>query len=249
MNIFGRGAKQPSEHIETVLGPSANVRGKLQSDGGVRIDGAFEGVVETAGNLIVGEHARVAAEITARNVTVGGVVKGNIDANGCLEILSTGVVYGDVTVDAVMIDEGGQFHGASRMRSLAHPALAAPEDDELDVDLGESAQVLDIGVADEPLEGTARPADESENGAADAVLDDDFDLEGIQMDIEPVIPDLDRPDVGDAASEAEAETEAGKASTDTTDTKNAKNTKKNTKQRKNASKATSSRSRRTRKGG
>ncbi|MDX1429158.1 MAG: cobalamin-dependent protein, partial [Rhodothermales bacterium] len=44
---FGRESRtQDKEPVETVIGPSANLRGTLRSDGGIRIDGAFEGVIE-----------------------------------------------------------------------------------------------------------------------------------------------------------------------------------------------------------
>ena len=161
MNLFGRNtAARETEQVETIIGPSANLRGTLQSDGGVRIEGVFEGIIETAGNVIIGEGAKVVADITARNVTVGGAIKGNVEASGRLEILSTGIVYGDMSVQAVMIDEGGQFHGASRMRGLDHPALAPPEDH--------------------------RPQDKHENGAVDIRLDDEaFDVKARHRDGAP----------------------------------------------------------------
>lgn len=192
MNLFGRPSrsKEP-EHIETVIGPSANLRGELRSDGGIRIEGAFEGLIETAGNLIVGEGARVMADITARNITVGGAIKGDVDATGRLEILSTGVVYGDINVQSVMIDQGGQFHGVSRMRGLDHPALAPPADHT-------SAPARDIPAAArangvETVEAKARAAPEPIREApveAQADLDTEDDLEDFDLDfeVEPIIP-------------------------------------------------------------
>jgi cytoskeletal protein CcmA (bactofilin family) len=208
MNIFGRQNRTSEpEHIETVLGPSANLRGTLRSDGGVRVDGVFEGAIETAGNVVVGEGAKVVADIMAKNVTVGGAVKGNVEATGRLEILSTGIVYGDISVQSVMIDQGGQLHGLSRMRGLDHPALAAPEGHKPQpIGRGENGAV-DIRLDEDPVDVTARPAAEdleAESGveieAADAVEaeayddgHDDFelDLDGLDldMDIEPIIPD------------------------------------------------------------
>lgn len=206
MNFFGFMNRAHTEPLETVIGASANLRGTLQSDGGVRVEGVFEGLIETAGNVVVGPAARVVADITARNVTVAGAVKGNIDATGRLEILSSGAVYGDVQVEAVMIDEGGQFHGVSRMRGLSHPALAAPIDlpsepvvvvSEVDVALDEAPveararHVPDSGAASRPrqvydMSGRADSHSKSGNGK-DGVID--FDFEGIDLDIEPVIPE------------------------------------------------------------
>jgi cytoskeletal protein CcmA (bactofilin family) len=102
--------------IENVLGPSATYHGNLKSDGNVRIDGFFDGSIETAGNVIVGETAKVLAEITASNVQVWGAVKGRIMATGRLEILPSGRVWGEINVTSLLIDEGGMFRGKSVMR-------------------------------------------------------------------------------------------------------------------------------------
>jgi cytoskeletal protein CcmA (bactofilin family) len=93
----------------------------------VRIDGLYEGSVETAGNVIIGEGAKVVADITAENVSVSGAVKGSITARGRLEILSTGRVWADIAVTSFLIDEGGFFRGKSIMSSGPEPSLEAPQ--------------------------------------------------------------------------------------------------------------------------
>jgi cytoskeletal protein CcmA (bactofilin family) len=198
MNLFGRVSRsREPEHIETIIGPSADLRGSLRSDGGVRIDGAFEGVVETAGNVVVGETARVVADITGRNVTVAGAVKGNVTASGRLEILSTGLVVGDIAVQTVMIDDGGQFHGVSRMRTLDHPALAAPPD-HVPSPVPASNGAASKQTSESTVDVTARrrtPDPEPEPAEPVAVVEvgDDFELDlddlDLDMDIDPIIPD------------------------------------------------------------
>jgi hypothetical protein len=68
----------PAARIETVIGPNAHFRGNLISEGGIRIDGIFEGNIETTGNLVIGESAKVIADIRANNISISGAVKGNI---------------------------------------------------------------------------------------------------------------------------------------------------------------------------
>jgi cytoskeletal protein CcmA (bactofilin family) len=77
--------------------------------------------METMGNVIIGEAAKVEADIAARNVSVAGSVKGNIKAAGRLEILSTGQLWGDIEVESFLIDEGGFFNGSSTMRGQTEP--------------------------------------------------------------------------------------------------------------------------------
>lgn len=75
------------------------------------------------GNVIIGEAAKVVADITGRNISVAGAVRGNIKATGRLEILSTGQVWGDISVESFLIDEGGFFSGLSTMRGEMEPLL------------------------------------------------------------------------------------------------------------------------------
>jgi cytoskeletal protein CcmA (bactofilin family) len=121
--FFRRGEPRPAtEKIETVIGLSVRLRGRLKAKGGIRVDGHLTGKVETESNIIVGENARVIADVTGINVTVAGVIQGNVKAAGRLEILSTGAVIGDVSVGALLIEEGGTFRGQSLMEQ---PAAAA----------------------------------------------------------------------------------------------------------------------------
>ncbi len=122
--------------IETVLGPNCSFRGTIQSDGGIRIQGVFEGSVETAGNLIIDEGAKVIATIVAHNVQIGGAVKGDVSANR-VEITKSGRVWGDLTVNSFLLDEGAFVRGQVNMHSSGEePPLIEPPK--------KSGQILDV---------------------------------------------------------------------------------------------------------
>ena len=121
------GGGSAATKIETVIGPTANFKGIVQSDGGLRVDGVIEGTIQIAGNLIIGETGKVIAEVIAQNVSVAGALKGTVKAAGRLEILSTGRVWGDISVASFLIDEGGFFRGQSIMPGEPDmPLLDAP---------------------------------------------------------------------------------------------------------------------------
>jgi cytoskeletal protein CcmA (bactofilin family) len=107
----------PDEKIETHIGSTASLQGVLKAEGTIRIDGAFEGEIETAANVIIGPTGKVLANIQARNVLVAGRVKGNISALERLEILKDGGVKGDIDAGTLYLEEGAIFHGQSRMRN------------------------------------------------------------------------------------------------------------------------------------
>ena len=118
-----------SDRIENVIGPTATFSGELKCDGGVRVDGVFQGSLETMGNVIIGETAKVVADIVGRNVSISGAVKGDIIASGRLEILSTGLLWGDIQVASFLIDEGGVFSGRSEMPAEFEPLLTAGDEE------------------------------------------------------------------------------------------------------------------------
>jgi len=118
----------PPGQVETVIGPTTNFKGTVQNDGGLRVDGIFEGLVETGGNFIIAEEAKVIADIVAYNVSVAGSVKGNIKANR-VEVLSTGRVWGNITVKSFLVDEGGFVRGEIIMEGAEFkpPLTKAPQ--------------------------------------------------------------------------------------------------------------------------
>jgi cytoskeletal protein CcmA (bactofilin family) len=114
--------------IETMIGPTANFKGVIQSDGGLSVNGVLEGTIQIAGTLIIGETGKVIAEVSAQNVSVAGALKGTVKAQGRLEILSTGRLWGDISVASFLIDEGGFFYGKSVMPGEPDmPLLDAPQ--------------------------------------------------------------------------------------------------------------------------
>ena len=112
--------------LENVLGPNTSFQGHMKSDGNVRVDGVFEGSIETAGNVIIGPSARVIADITANAVQVWGAVRGNVTAQSRLEILPSGRLWGDIRVASLLIDEGGVFRGQCSMAGDDLDALTLP---------------------------------------------------------------------------------------------------------------------------
>jgi cytoskeletal protein CcmA (bactofilin family) len=128
--VFGRekteaSSAAPISKIETIIGPNAHFRGDIQSDGGVRIDGVFEGTIDITGNLAILEGAKIIADIKANNVSISGAVKGNITGNR-VEILETGRVWGDLTINSLLLNEGAYLRGQTTMHGDIEPPMIEP---------------------------------------------------------------------------------------------------------------------------
>lgn len=128
--MFGREktrfpSSTPVSKIETIIGPNAYFRGEVQSDGGIRIDGIFEGSIDLTGNLVIGEGAKIVADVKANNISISGAIKGNISGNR-VEILETGRVWGDLTVNSLLLNEGAYLRGQTMMHGDIEPPLIEP---------------------------------------------------------------------------------------------------------------------------
>ena len=105
--------------ISTLLGRGSEFEGKLTFEGTVRIDGVLKGEVFSDDVLIVGEGARVEAQIDIGDIIIQGTVIGNIRAKRSIEVLAPGRVNGDLTTPTLQIEKGVVFEGRSFMEGLA----------------------------------------------------------------------------------------------------------------------------------
>ena len=98
---------------EKILDVNAAMQGSLVFSDPInlRINGSFEGNLDTRGNLIIGKDAEVKADITGEDVTIAGRVRGKIKATEVLRFTSTAYVTGDVEVVKIAIEEGAVFNG------------------------------------------------------------------------------------------------------------------------------------------
>lgn len=100
--------------FETVLGANSTLTGELRSQANVRLDGTFEGTLEIEGNVLVGETAKINADIHAKNVSVAGAVRGNISGNK-IQLLRTARVWGNISAAAITTEEGAFIDGKLTM--------------------------------------------------------------------------------------------------------------------------------------
>lgn len=97
--------------INTIIGKGSSISGNMKVNGFIRIDGDIDGSLETDGNVIVGENARIRGDLTAKSVIIGGIIKGNIKANESVKILADAAVIGDVISRKVQVDGSALIHG------------------------------------------------------------------------------------------------------------------------------------------
>lgn len=103
------------EKIHTTLGRETVFKGNMKFSKSLKIDGRFEGEIESSGFLYVEEGAEVRANIKVRSIVIGGVIHGNIIASEKLEMLASGQVFGNIRTAKLRIADGVVFEGKCEM--------------------------------------------------------------------------------------------------------------------------------------
>jgi len=116
----GKNKKSPPEEVIprsiARLGPSLFLKGELSGEEDVVIEGQYKGKIDLANhNILVGRGAKVEADIRAKNITIHGTVKGNIDASGKIFISKEGQMKGDLKAPIISIMEGAKFIGGVKI--------------------------------------------------------------------------------------------------------------------------------------
>ncbi len=124
-------ADAPNQEFPTIIGPDASFKGELSFEKGMRLQGKFEGKINTAGRLHVAREARLNADVDAAAIIVEGDVKGNLSATDRIELKQSAHYEGDLAASKLVVEEGAVFSGhvsvgPEAVKGGAKPAAAAP---------------------------------------------------------------------------------------------------------------------------
>ncbi|OGX06688.1 MAG: hypothetical protein A3G87_00960 [Omnitrophica bacterium RIFCSPLOWO2_12_FULL_50_11] len=106
---------------EKILDVDARMQGTItfKDPVNLRINGTFEGQLETRGNLTIGENANVRADIHGERIIVAGKVTGNLSASESITLLKPAVVQGDIGTPILSVGEGAILDGRCTMLNLS----------------------------------------------------------------------------------------------------------------------------------
>ena len=101
--------------IKAYLGSDALFKGTLSFEGTVRIDGRFEGTVQTKDTLVVGETGDMQADVDVGILVCKGKLKGTVVASKKIEMHPASKITGNVKTPAVSIELGAVLDGQLNM--------------------------------------------------------------------------------------------------------------------------------------
>jgi cytoskeletal protein CcmA (bactofilin family) len=108
--------KEKQDAISTFIGPKSDINGNLSFEGTIQVDGRLKGeITSSEGTLIVGETARIEADIKVDLAIIKGEVTGKIQAKKRIEIYKPARVTGDLQSPVISMDAGVIFNGNCAM--------------------------------------------------------------------------------------------------------------------------------------
>jgi cytoskeletal protein CcmA (bactofilin family) len=108
---------EPTVNVNSISRISAGtvIKGEIQSPYDIRIDGTFEGKVQTKGRVVVGESASVKGDVICENIDLWGKMEGNVFVKNTLALKEGCVVDGNLNVRKISVELGSSFNGTCRM--------------------------------------------------------------------------------------------------------------------------------------
>jgi cytoskeletal protein CcmA (bactofilin family) len=128
-----------SSPTESVLATSLTVKGDVEFEGAMRIEGEVHGRITGQGLLTVNRGGKVIGDIVAAEVVIEGTVQGNVTAADRMVLSETAQVVGDVKATRLVGADGAKILGrldissdALTLASTIGSARPEPAEDPLD---------------------------------------------------------------------------------------------------------------------
>ena len=104
---------EPEVNVNSISRISAGtvIKGEILSPTDIRIDGTFEGRVQSKGRVVVGESAVIKGDIVCENVDLWGKVEGNLFVKDTLSLKEGCIVDGNLHIRRLAVELGATFNG------------------------------------------------------------------------------------------------------------------------------------------
>lgn len=109
--------KNSNAGINSLVGNSTSFKGDIETDGPIRIDGKFKGRLISTDMVYMGRKSLSECRIFARDVIIGGTIKGDIYSENTLKVLKTAEIIGNIYASTVHMEDGVIFDGQCQILS------------------------------------------------------------------------------------------------------------------------------------
>lgn len=111
-----------------LIGTGTKIKGDIQSEGDIRIDGTLIGTIKSKGKVVIGSTGIVEGEISCQNADISGTVKIKITVSDVLLLKPTAKLTGDIVTGKLAIESGATFSGTCSMGGVVKDISGASSD-------------------------------------------------------------------------------------------------------------------------
>ena len=105
----------------SILGPELEIHGDVKVSGSLLIYGKVFGNIQSNGAVRTASGSEVNGNITAKEVTIGGRVDGDVDVDEKVTLGDTSALTGNLKATTLTIEEGAKFEGVCNMANNGKP--------------------------------------------------------------------------------------------------------------------------------
>ena len=95
---------------------TTSLKGEIISSGDFRVDGILEGSIKIKGKIVVGKEGLIDGTIDCESADIEGKIKGKINVAGSINLRSTAIVEGEVTIGKLIVESGASLNAKCRMK-------------------------------------------------------------------------------------------------------------------------------------
>lgn len=106
-----------STNAINLISAGTQVKGDIESNSGIRIDGQLTGKMDIKGKVVIGASGLILGDIVCQTLEVSGQITGNIRAADLVSLKATARMNGEIVASKLAIEPGAVFSGTCRMDS------------------------------------------------------------------------------------------------------------------------------------
>lgn len=108
-----------------IIGNGTVIKGDIESNGDIRIDGKVSGILKSNGKIVLGQNGTVEGEMHCKQADLSGHVNGKIFVDELTSLKSTSRIEGELTTKQLFIEIGAIFTGRCEMGKLDNTKVEA----------------------------------------------------------------------------------------------------------------------------
>lgn len=105
----------PSSNSTNSIVAGTNIKGSIQANSDIRIDGEIEGDIHCSGKVIIGPQGVVKGEVNCQNAVIEGTFEGVLKVKEVLNVKENAKISGDINTDQLLVQAGAVFNVSCNM--------------------------------------------------------------------------------------------------------------------------------------